>query len=66
MRAGSEMFNLFTCQAATAVGSLLAAAGMGLFSQVRRAGLWILTGIGVYGVCTVLFASSRTFRRLFQ
>ncbi len=47
--------------AATAVGSLLAAAGMGLFGQVRRAGLGILTGIAVYGFCTLLFASSRSF-----
>lgn len=31
--------------AATAAGSLLAAAGMSLAGQVRRAGLWILAGI---------------------
>ena len=47
--------------AATAVGSLLVAGGMSLFGQVRRAGLWILAGVGVYGICTVLFAGSRTF-----
>lgn len=47
--------------AATAVGSLLAAAGISLFGQVRRGGLWILIGVGVYGICTVLFAGSHTF-----
>jgi len=46
--------------AAPAVGSLLAAAGMSLF-QLRRAGLWILTGVGVYAVCTIFFAGSRAF-----
>jgi MFS family permease len=47
--------------AATAVGSLGAAIGMGLFGQVRRAGLWIFAGIGIYAISTVLFAGSETF-----
>jgi len=47
--------------AATAVGSLFAAANMSVFGQVRRAGRWILAGIAVYGICTVLFAGSRMF-----
>lgn len=47
--------------AATALGSFVAAASMTLFGHVRRAGLGILTGVGVYGLCTVLFARSRTF-----
>ena len=47
--------------AATAVGSLLSAGGMSLFGRVRRAGLWIFTGVAVYGVCIVLFAGSHIF-----
>ncbi len=47
--------------AAPAVGSLLVAGGMSLFGQIRRAGLLIITGIGVYGICTVLFAGSHIF-----
>jgi hypothetical protein len=46
--------------AAPAVGSLLVAAGMSWF-QLRRAGLWILGGVGVYAVCTIVFAGSRAF-----
>jgi len=46
---------------ASAVGSLLSATGMSLFGRVRRAGLWIFAGVTVYGVCTILFAGSRTF-----
>jgi MFS family permease len=46
--------------AAPAVGSLLIAAGMSWF-QLRRAGLWILGGVGVYAVCTIVFAGSRAF-----
>jgi MFS family permease len=46
--------------AAPAVGSLLAAGGMSLF-QLRRAGRWILAGVGIYAVCTVLFGGSRVF-----
>ena len=47
--------------AATAVGSLFAAASMSVCGQVRKAGRWILAGIAVYGMCIVLFASSRMF-----
>jgi MFS family permease len=47
--------------AATAAGSLLVAGGMSLFAEVRRAGIWILIGIGLYGICTCLFAGSRMF-----
>jgi hypothetical protein len=39
-----------------AVGSLTAAVGFSLFGGVRRAGLWIFTGVTVYGLSTVLFA----------
>lgn len=47
--------------AASAVGSLTSAVGFSLLGGVRRAGLWIFTGVTVYGVCTVLFAGSRVF-----
>jgi MFS family permease len=47
--------------AAGAVGSLVAAVGMSVFGGVRRAGLWIFTGVAVFGVATVLFGGSRTF-----
>jgi MFS family permease len=47
--------------AARAVGSLLAAIGMTLFGPVRRCGRWIVIGIGIYGLSTVLFAQSTIF-----
>lgn len=47
--------------AATAAGSLVVAAGMSLCAEVRRAGIWILIGIALYGICTCLFAGSRMF-----
>jgi MFS family permease len=47
--------------ASRAFGSLLAAIGMTVFGPVRRAGRWIIIGIGVYGLSTALFAQSRVF-----
>jgi MFS family permease len=47
--------------AASAAGSLLSATAFSLVGGLRRAGLWIFTGVTVYGVCTVLFAESRIF-----
>ena len=47
--------------AARAVGSLFSAAALSFFGPVRRGGRWILIGIGVYGIATMLFASSRVF-----
>jgi MFS family permease len=47
--------------AARAVGSLSSAATLSFFGPVRRGGRWILVGIGVYGIATVLFAGSRVF-----
>ena len=47
--------------AARAVGSLLAAVGMTVLGPVRRAGRWIIIGIGLYGLSTALFAQSRLF-----
>jgi MFS family permease len=46
--------------AAPAVGSLLAASAMSCF-QLRRAGRWILAGVGVYAISIVLFAGSDVF-----
>jgi MFS family permease len=47
--------------AASAVGALLGAAGFSLLGQVRRAGVWILIGVAIYGTCLVLFAKSHIF-----
>jgi MFS family permease len=47
--------------AARAVGSLFSAGTLSLFGPVRRGGRWILIGVGVYGVATVLFAGSHVF-----
>jgi len=47
--------------AASAVGSLLAATGMGLAPNPRRSGLWVLVAVAVYGVCTMVFAVSTAF-----
>ena len=47
--------------ASTAAGSLLVATSMSLFGELRRAGVWILGGVAVYGLCTILFAGSHTF-----
>ena len=47
--------------AASAVGSLLGAAAFSSIGQVRHAGRWILTGVSIYGICIILFATSRIF-----
>jgi MFS family permease len=47
--------------ASRAVGSLLSAAGMAVLGPVRRGGRWIIIGIGIYGLATVLFAGSHIF-----
>jgi MFS family permease len=47
--------------AARAVGSLVSAAILSVTGPIRRGGLWILIGIAVYGVSTVLFSTSRVF-----
>jgi MFS family permease len=47
--------------AASAAGALVVAVVMSLFGEVRRAGIWILIGVGVYGLCTCLFAVSQLF-----
>src|SRR2546425_8282451 len=47
--------------AASAVGALLAATGMGLAPNPRRSGLWVLVAVAVYGVCTMVFAVSTAF-----
>jgi hypothetical protein len=47
--------------ASRAVGSLLAAVGMSVVGPVRRGGRWVIIGIGIYGLSTVLFAKSNVF-----
>lgn len=47
--------------AARAVGSVSAAAVMSLRGPVRRSGLWVFIGVGIYGLATVLFAYSGMF-----
>ncbi len=47
--------------AASAVGSLSAAVGFSLFGGVRSAGRWIFAGVGVFGLCNILFAGSHLF-----
>jgi len=47
--------------AARAVGSLFSAGTMSLFGPVRWGGRWILIGVGIYGLATVLFAGSHVF-----
>jgi MFS family permease len=47
--------------AAGAAGSLVSAVGLSMFGKVRRAGLWVFTGVGVFALCNVLFAESRMF-----
>ena len=47
--------------AARAVGSVSAAAAMSLRGPVRRSGLWVFIGVGIYGLATVLFAYSGMF-----
>lgn len=47
--------------AARAVGSLAAAGAMSFCGPVRRSGLWVFVGVGIYGLATVLFAYSGMF-----
>jgi MFS family permease len=47
--------------AARAVGSVSAAAAMSFRGPVRRSGLWVFVGVGIYGLATVLFAYSGMF-----
>jgi MFS family permease len=49
---------LYTAEAA---GSMTAAIVMSTRSQIRRAGLWTLIGVAVYGSCAALFALSHVF-----
>lgn len=47
--------------ASRAVGSLCAATTLSLRGPLRHTGRWIFTGVGIYGVSTVLFAGSQHF-----
>jgi MFS family permease len=46
---------------ATSVGALVMGAVMSLRSQVRRAGMWVLVSVAIYGVFTMLFGISHFF-----
>src|SRR5262249_14292166 len=56
---GSKVFVML--YAAKAVGSLSAAAMLSFLGPVRRVVRWILIGVGVFGVSTVLSAGSNVF-----
>jgi MFS family permease len=47
--------------ASRAVGSLCAAALVSVMGPVRRAGMWIILGVGLYGVATAVFAYPQVF-----
>ena len=47
--------------ASRAFGSFCAAAALSFRGPLRRSGQWILIGVGVYGVATILFAGSHHF-----
>jgi MFS family permease len=44
-----------------AVGSLAAAAALSFWGPVKRSGLWVFTGVGIYALATTLFAYSGWF-----
>ncbi len=46
---------------ARAVGSVSAAAVMSLRGPMKRSGLWVFIGVGIYGLATALFAYSGMF-----
>ena len=46
---------------ARAVGSLGAAGAMSVWGPVKRSGLWVFIGVGIYGLATVFFAYSSWF-----
>jgi MFS family permease len=47
--------------AARAVGSLFSATAISFFGPIRRGGRWIVAGVMLYGISTVLFAGSQVF-----
>lgn len=47
--------------AASSVGTLGTATVMSSMPQIRRAGIGVLVGIGIFGVCTCVFAFSHVF-----
>jgi len=46
--------------AAESIGSVVAAIILSRMGLVRHTGLWVLIGVGLYGLCTMLFALSDT------
>ena len=47
--------------AASALGALIGAFGFSVWGTARRAGRWILAGVTIYGLCLLLFATSRIY-----
>jgi MFS family permease len=47
--------------AASSAGAIVTAGGFSFFGRVRRGGLWVLLGVGVYAVSTLVFAYSEIF-----
>jgi MFS family permease len=46
--------------AAPSLGAVAAGVGMSIVPSVDKAGKWVLIGIGIYGICTIGFALSRS------
>ncbi|MPZ49281.1 MAG: MFS transporter [Dehalococcoidia bacterium] len=59
LNAGPQGFGLLS--GASAVGSITGGVVMGTLGRVRRAGIGVLIGITIFGVCTVLFAYNTSF-----
>jgi MFS family permease len=47
--------------AASSVGAIGTAAAMSVLPQIRRAGLWVMIGVGLFAAATVFFAISHVF-----
>jgi MFS family permease len=59
LNVGPQGFGLLST--ASSVGSIGTAAVMSVFGNVRRAGIGVLIGVSLYGVCTVLLGLSHVF-----
>jgi MFS family permease len=59
LNAGPQGFGILS--GASAVGSITGGIVMGTLGHVRRAGIGVLIGIAIFGVCTVLFAYNTSF-----
>ena len=56
---GPQGFGILS--AASAIGTLVGGVLMSSIPQVRRAGIGVLIGISIFGICTVLFAYNTVF-----